>query len=136
MKKLQIIAWGMALCSLFGAGGALIPGAAESMGVSQDLLVHAPFKTFFIPGLFLLVILFGGNMLSGLLLGKGSSNGPYVSGGMGGITLLWILAQWVLMGAIFPIQMLFFALASGQLLLSWHVIRKNRLPLPFAAKEN
>lgn len=136
MKKLQIIAWGMALCSLFGAGGALIPRAAESMGVSQDLLVHAPFKTFFIPGLFLLVILFGGNMLSGLLLGKGSSNGPYVSGGMGGITLLWILAQWVLMGAIFPIQVLFFAIASGQLLLSWHEIRKNRLPLPFAAKEN
>ena len=136
MKKLQIIAWGMALCSLFGAGGALIPGAAESMGVSRDLLVHAPFTTFLIPGLFLLVILFGGNLLSALLLVKGSAIGPYVSGGMGGITLLWILAQWLLMWAIFPIQILFFALAGGQLVFSWRYIRKNRIPVPFAAKEN
>lgn len=136
MKKLQIFAFVMAFFSLVGAGGALIPGAAESMGVSPELLIHAPFQTFLIPGLFLLFILFGGNLLSGLLLLRQNAAGAYLLAVMGGITILWILAQWVFMWAIFLIQVLFLLLAFGQLLLAWRYIRQMNLPLPFAAKEN
>ncbi|MGO3728662.1 MAG: hypothetical protein ACTJFI_07125, partial [Enterococcus viikkiensis] len=71
MKRLMLFDLIMAIFGAIGAGAALIPGGAASMGVTTDMLVHDPFNTFLVPGIFLLVVIFGGNLMSGILLGKG-----------------------------------------------------------------
>ncbi len=133
MKRLLIFDLVMAIFGAVGASAALIPGGAESMGVSTDLLIHAPFNTFFIPGIFLLVVIFGGNLVSGILLGKRPAAGAYLSAFMGFVTGIWIIAQWLLMAAIFPIQLVFMLISLLQLALAIRLIRKHKLPVPFSA---
>lgn len=136
MKRLVIFDLIMAILGAVGAGAALIPGGAASMGVSTDMLVHAPFKTFLVPGIFLLAVIFGGNLISGILLGKGLGIGAYLSAFMGFITGVWIIIQWLLMAAIFPIQIIFMIISLIQLTLALWLIRKYKLPVPFSAYQH
>lgn len=135
MKRLLIFDLVMAIFGAVGASAALIPGGAESMGVSTNLLVHTPFKTFLIPGIFLLVVIFGGNVISGILIGKKQSIGAYLSAFMGGITGIWIIAQWLLMAAVFPIQLVFMLISVVQVALAIWLIQKYKLPVPFSAHQ-
>ncbi|WHA09254.1 hypothetical protein P3T75_13435 [Enterococcus montenegrensis] len=126
----------MAIFGAVGAVAALVPGGAKSMGVSTDLLVHAPFDTFLIPGIFLLLVIFGGNFISGVLLSKKQNIGAYLSAFMGFITKIWIIAQWLLMAAVFPIQLIFMLISLLQFVLSVWLIQKHKLPFPFAAYQH
>lgn len=136
MKQLLIFDLAMAIFGAVGAVAALVPGGAKSMGVSTDLLVHAPFDTFLIPGIFLLLVIFGGNFISGVLLSKKRNIGAYLSAFMGFITGIWIIAQWLLMAAVFPIQLIFMLISLLQFILSVWLIQKHKLPFPFAAYQH
>lgn len=136
MKQLLIFDFAMAVFGAAGAVAALVPGGAKSMGVSTDLLVHAPFDTFLIPGIFLLFVIFGGNFISGVLLSKKRNIGAYLSAFMGFITGIWIIAQWLLMAAVFPIQLIFMLISLLQFILSVWLIQKHKLPFPFAAYQH
>lgn len=136
MKQLLIFDFAMAIFGAIGAVAALVPGGAKSMGVSTDLLVHAPFDTFLIPGIFLLLVIFGGNFISGVLLSKKRNIGAYLSAFMGFITGIWIIAQWLLMAAVFPIQLIFMLISLLQFVLSVWLIQKHKLPFPFAAYQH
>lgn len=136
MKQLLIFDFAMAIFGAVGAVAALVPGGAKSMGVSTDLLVHAPFDTFLIPGIFLLLVIFGGNFISGVLLSKKRNIGAYLSAFMGFITGIWIIAQWLLMAAVFPIQLIFMLISLLQFILSVWLIQKHKLPFPFAAYQH
>ncbi|MDT2739978.1 hypothetical protein [Enterococcus canintestini] len=136
MKQLLIFDFAMAIFGAVGAVAALVPGGAKSMGVSTDLLVHAPFDTFLIPGIFLLLVIFGGNFISGVLLSKKRNIGAYLSAFMGFITGIWIIAQWLLMAAVFPIQLIFMLISLLQFVLSVWLIQKHKLPVPFSAYQH
>lgn len=136
MKQLLIFDFAMAIFGAVGAVAALVPGGAKSMGVSTDLLVHAPFDTFLIPGIFLLLVIFGGNFISGVLLSKKRNIGAYLSAFMGFITGIWIITQWLLMAAVFPIQLIFMLISLLQFILSVWLIQKHKLPFPFAAYQH
>lgn len=136
MKQLLIFDFAMAIFGAIGAVAALVPGGAKSIGVSTDLLVHAPFDTFLIPGIFLLLVIFGGNFISGVLLSKKRNIGAYLSAFMGFITGIWIIAQWLLMAAVFPIQLIFMLISLFQFILSVWLIQKHKLPFPFAAYQH
>lgn len=136
MKQLLIFDFAMAIFGAVGAVAALVPGGAKSMGVSTDLLVHAPFDTFLIPGIFLLLVIFGGNFISGVLLSKKRNIGAYLSAFMGFITKIWIIAQWLLMAAVFPIQLIFMLISLLQFVLSVWLIQKHKLPVPFSAYQH
>lgn len=136
MKQLLIFDFAMAIFGAVGAVAALVPGGAKSMGVSTDLLVHAPFDTFLIPGIFLLLVIFGGNFISGVLLCKKRNIGAYLSAFMGFITGIWIIAQWLLMAAVFPIQLIFMLISFLQFILSVWLIQKHKLPVPFSAYQH
>lgn len=136
MKQLLIFDFAMAIFGAVGAVAALVPGGAKSMGVSTDLLVHAPFDTFLIPGIFLLLVIFGGNFISGVLLSKKRNIGAYLSTFMGFITGIWIIAQWLLMAAVFPIQLIFMLISLFQFILSVWLIQKHKLPVPFSAYQH
>lgn len=136
MKQLLIFDFAMAIFGAVGAVAALVPGGAKSMGVSTDLLVHAPFDTFLIPGIFLLLVIFGGNFISGVLLSKKRNIGAYLSAFMGFITGIWIIAQWLLMAAVFPIQLIFMLISLLQFILSVWLIQKHKLPFPFSAYQH
>ncbi|MDU6524857.1 MAG: hypothetical protein E6540_12910, partial [Enterococcus sp.] len=85
---------------------------------------------------FLLVVIFGGNLISGILLGKVLGIGAYLSAFMGFITGVWIIIQWLLMAAIFPIQIIFMIISLIQLTLALWLIRKYKLPVPFSAYQH
>ena len=82
------------VCALGSAGSAL----ARSKGVARERSHSAPFKTFFVPGLVLLVLI-GGSMLAaaGLLLAGGSA-ARLVSLEAGIVLLGWVGAQLATIG--------------------------------------
>ena len=55
---------------------------------------------------------------------------------MGFITGVWIIIQWLLMAAIFPIQIIFMIISLIQLTLALWLIRKYKLPGPFSAYQH
>lgn len=123
----------MAVFGMIGASIALIPGVGESMGASTDMLVNAPFATFLVPGLFLLLVIGGGNLAAALLLARSKPQGVYLSLGMGLVTMLWILIQCYMLWAVAVIHPIFLLIGLIQGGFAYYLIRKHQIPVPFAA---
>lgn len=121
----------------FGAYFAFsIKEGEELMGVSTAILQNSPFQTFLIPGLYLAVVIAGGNLLCAYLLFRNKAH-PYYCEFMTGTALaLWIIVQMYMLLAVEALHLIFFALGATQMLLAVLVIRKEKLPLPFQAKQN
>lgn len=101
--------------------GALAGGSnalAGAKGVPREWLHRTPFKTYFVPGLVLLVVI-GGSMLTaaGLLLG-GASVARLVSLEAGIVLLGWVAAQLATIGYRHWLQPLFLVLGLAVVVLS------------------
>lgn len=140
VKKIETIGrcsnFFMILGAFMGSVMALIPEATKYAGLDSSMLKYAPFKTFVIPGLFLLLVLCGGNLLNALLFIKGKKESPYFLVVMGVILVLWLCIQCLLIWAIIPLHIIFLLVGIGQIYCGLKLIIKQSLPLPFSAKQN
>ncbi|MGX2946362.1 hypothetical protein [Enterococcus alishanensis] len=109
---------------------AFIPAFHESMGLSTAMLQDTPFKTFLIPGLFLLFILGGLNILNGICYFTRQVVAYFFSFFMGVILMIWIVIQCLLLQMLLPIQAIFFLLGFLQTFCSVYSIRKRQLIFP------
>lgn len=107
---------------------------AESFGLSKEMLLNSPFQSFLIPGIFLLVVIGFGNLISSWLLY--SRNNYFAEVMMGLILITWILVQVYMLAAIVFLHVLFFLLGVVQIALSVYAIKKLQLRLPFSAHQN
>jgi hypothetical protein len=107
---------------------------AESFGLSKEMLLNSPFQSFLIPGIFLLVVIGFGNLISGWLLYR--KKDYFAEAMMGLILIAWILIQVYMLMAIVFLHVLFFLLGVVQLTLSVYSIKKLQLKLPFSAQQN
>lgn len=136
MKKIIGFEWVMTLFGLMGGALALVPRATDSLGLSPDVLVNAPFKTFLIPGLFLVIVIAGGNLTTGLLLMKAKNSGMYLLGAMGVVLMLWIVVQCYMLWGVEGLHVVFFVLGGLQLVVAIRMIRIYQIPLPLAAVQH
>jgi len=95
-----------------GLAGLLDPTAP--MGIPLEVLQNGPFTDFFIPSLFLFVVLGLGNVLAGVIALKLKPLAPFASGGMGAVLILWILIQVWVMQDIAVLHVIFFAIGVVQ----------------------
>lgn len=90
-----------------------------SMGANaEEMLRNAPFETFFIPGLFLFVVIGLGNLAAAVTGFRKWSYQGYVSGVMGGILMAWILIQCYMLWEINALHIIFFTIGAVQALLA------------------
>jgi hypothetical protein len=107
------------LCIGVGALAGGVNALTGAKGVPREWLDGTPFKSYFVPGLLLFVVI-GGSMLAaaGLLLG-GASAARLVSLEAGIVLLGWIAAQLVTIGYRHWLQPLFLVLGLAVVVLSF-----------------
>lgn len=135
-KTALVINFVIGIGALFGGAMALLPGMTDAMGMTSDTLKHAPFKTFLIPGLFLLIVIAGGNLFNGISFLRKRYNSPFYVILLGVIMMLWIVLQSVMMWSVVPLHIIFFCLGAIQSFCGYQLIKRQKLTLPFSAKQN
>lgn len=138
MKKrfLAFLSFILGIGAILGAFLALIPGATERMGITNDMLKFSPFTNFVIPGVFLFVVLGIGNLLSATLLIRKNMQMLYAHLLLGIILVFWIVIQSVMMQMVVMQHMIFFFVGLFQFYLSYLIIKKEEVALPFQAKQH
>lgn len=95
------------------AGG--IPAILDPLsplGASSELLKAGPFKDFFIPGLFLAVVLGAGNLAAAALALFRFRYLGLSSGAMGAAECAWILVQCLVMRTVLPLHVAIFLIGA------------------------
>ncbi|MFD1900849.1 hypothetical protein [Enterococcus termitis] len=127
---------------LIGLGGisggvmALSSSARASVGINETMLIHSPFTTFLIPGLFLLFIIGCGNLLVGLLGFKHFSTFSYYECLIGLILVMWIFIQCLMLWSIVALHVIFFFLGILQFTSGILLIQREKVPFPFSAVQH
>jgi hypothetical protein len=128
MKRRLFIA--LAILHLFVGIGALPAGYGlfttpdgSSLGMSTEWLDGSPFTDFFIPGLFLFLVLGVVNLLAAMPVFKQHKSSGFAGILMGGILVLWILIQVSIVGLSHWLQPLFFVVGLVQMTLGYWIFR-------------
>ena len=112
------------------AGGfAAITNPSAPMGMSADALKNSPFHDFLIPGIILFALLGLGNVACAALFHRKTGLRWYASGVLGGILVVWIVVQCVMLRAVAGLHVIFFALGGIQAAIAAVVLfMENRFP--------
>jgi hypothetical protein len=103
---------------LFGGSAAIYSPSGSAVGISVEALKNGPFTDFFIPGVFLFVVLGLGNLAAFITGKKNNKNQAYISGSLGVILCLWIAIQCYMLYTINPLHVIFFVIGIIQILLA------------------
>lgn len=129
-----------ALHFLVGAGGiagglGALSNPEAPMGISTDILKYGPFRTFLIPGLFLLIALGFGNLAAGALTLLKSKGRECLTACMGGVLVAWIVIQCLILWTVNGLHAAFFAVGAVQGCLGLAlIVRNDAFPLPLARR--
>jgi hypothetical protein len=133
MKKYYII---LGILQAFTALGAIPAGlgylldtSGKGMGVTTQLLENSPFKSFLIPGLFLLIVNGISNAAGSYLSFKRNKYAGSVGLILGGLLTLWIIIQvtWITLSSF--LQPLFFFIGVTNVYLGWRIMKHNKIHL-------
>ncbi|MBS7577235.1 MULTISPECIES: hypothetical protein [unclassified Enterococcus] len=122
--------------ALFGGILALSVNNQTIMGVSQSLLKNAPFKTFLIPALVLILIIGLGNFSVTYLL---IINHQYAAASLillGIIQMGFILIQILMLFGANPLHLIFFLIGLYQAIAGVSFLKQHNQQIPFSAKQN
>jgi hypothetical protein len=111
----------------FLGGWAAISRPMDPFGISTDMLSNSPFKTFLIPGMLLFIVIGLGQLLAAAFMLFRSRYQAYVSFGTGGVLLIWLLVQVLMIRTIEVLHVVTFAIACIQVALSLALMYKERL---------
>jgi hypothetical protein len=121
------------LVGLGGIAGGLgaLSNPNAPMGISTDILKNGPFRSFLIPGLFLLIVLGAGNLAAGALALLKAKGRECLTACMGGVLVAWIVIQCLILWTVNGLHAAFFAVGAVQGCLGLALIVKNdAFPLP------
>jgi len=104
VKAVRIILVAIEVLVALNAVGGGIYGLRGAQGVPQEWLQGSPFENFFIPSLFLLVVVGGSMLAAAALLVFKPRLGAWASLGAGAILFLWIAVQVSIIGLVSWLQ--------------------------------
>jgi hypothetical protein len=113
----------LVMLNAFGGGFYGLSGAKD---IPRSWLDGSPFGSFFIPSLFLFVVIGGGMLVATLLWWRRSRLAPWASLGMGALVMLWIVAQVSIIGYVSALQPISFVAGALILALAGVVLRATR----------
>lgn len=122
MKNLsKILMWihlFVAIGALFGGVFGMTNPSGEAFGMpASKYLAGSPFSDFFIPGLFLFLVIGMGNTIGFLFCIRKIKYNHLLGMGLGLILCMWIVIQCIILSNINPLHILFFAIGAIQILL-------------------
>jgi hypothetical protein len=111
----------------FLGGWAAISRPLDPFGISTDMLANSPFETFLIPGLLLFTVIGLGQLLAAASILFRSRYQAYVSFLNGGILLIWLLVQVLMIRTVEVLHIVTFVIACIQVALSLALMYKEKL---------
>lgn len=113
----------LVMLNAFGGG---FYGLAGAKDVPLSWLDGSPFDSFFVPSLFLFVVIGGGMLVATLVWWRKSSLAPWVSLAMGALLMLWIVAQVAIIGYVSWMQPVSFVAGAAIVALAGVLLRATR----------
>ena len=119
-NNMKMIHRALILLHLFVGIGAMAGGLAaitnpnSPMGMPVDALKNSPFSNFPIPGLFLFGFIGLGNIFGALMFRFKSRFQGYISGLLGGVLVLWIIIQCIMLWSVVSLHVIFFVIGLMQ----------------------
>jgi hypothetical protein len=95
-----------------GLGGVIDP--YSPMGMPIEVLRYSPFRSFFLPGLFLLIVIGLGNILSFVISRMFEEARGYLSCFLGAILCIWLIVQCIFLRDVVSLHIIFFILGILQ----------------------
>ncbi len=127
MKKLLIFLHAfVGIGALFGGAGAVL-NPNNPMGISVDVLKNSPFNNFLIPGIFLLIVIGFGNLITAVFLYYEYKYNLYLSHLMGLALVGWIVIQCIIMRTINILHIIYFFIGAVETVLSLKIIMNKRI---------
>ncbi|QIK70497.1 hypothetical protein G7062_09360 [Erysipelothrix sp. HDW6C] len=114
--------------AIAGGMAVVIDPTGSNMGVPLELLKYSPFQDFLIPGLFLVAVLGIGNLAVAWIGYKYPMLIPYGDIAMGGILVVWIVVQCIMLRSIAILHLIFFAIGCIQIVLGYRRGKKQNAP--------
>jgi len=116
----------VAIFAFFG-GWAAISRPLYPFGISTDMLANSPFDTFLIPGLLLVIVIGLGQLVAAASILFRSHYQAYVSFFTGGVLVIWLLVQVLMIWTIEVLHIVTAVIACIQVALSLALMFKERL---------
>jgi len=113
----------LVMLNAFGGGWY---GMAGAPGVDPAWLDGSPISSYFVPGLFLFVAIGGGMLVATIAWWRRSRLAPWISLGMGGLVMLWIVVQLAIIGSVSPLQPISFVAGAAIATLAAVLLRAER----------
>lgn len=111
---LVVLHWFVGIGAVAGGLAGVVDPTGASVGITVEALERGPFRDFFIPGLFLLLVLGVGNLVAGaLLLRRQGRTAGLTSLGLFAVLALWIIVQVYVMGVANAVWLHWLYLALG-----------------------
>jgi hypothetical protein len=126
MKLTKIALIVIQLLVMLNAFGGGYYGLAGAKDIPTSWLDGSPFGSFFIPSLFLFVVIGGGMLAATLVWWRKSSLAPWVSLAMGVTLMLWIVAQVSIIGYVSWMQPTSFVAGAAIVALAAVLLRAAR----------
>lgn len=113
----------IAVGAIIGGIGMCFDPSGRTDGVSLKLLQDSPFKDYWYPGLFLLIVHGIGNILAAII----SFTKKHVSGvfgmALGAILIAWVLLQIYWIGLNHKLQLAFLVFGAGEIILGYLIYK-------------
>ena len=126
MKLTKIALIVIQLLVMLNAFGGGYYGLAGAKDIPTSWLDGSPFSSFFIPSLFLFIVIGGGMLVATLVWWRKSSLAPWVSLAMGVTLMLWIVAQVSIIGYVSWMQPTSFIAGAAIVVLAGVLLRAAR----------
>jgi hypothetical protein len=101
-------------------------GLNGAKAIPRAWLDGSPFHSFFVPSLFLFVVIGGGMLVATIVLLRKSRLAPWASLGMGVLLMLWIVVQVSIIGYVSWMQPTSFAAGAAIAVLAGALLRGER----------
>lgn len=119
----------IAVGAIIGGIGMCLDPSGRTDGVSLKLLQDSPFKDFWYPGLFLLVIHGVGNILAAIISFKKKHISGVFGMGMGAILIAWVILQVYWIGFSHRLQPAFLVFGTAEMFLGYLIYRDVQVHL-------
>ena len=126
MKPTKIALIVIQLLVMVNAFGGGLYGLMGAKAIPSSWLDGSPFHSFFVPSLFLFVVIGGGMLVATVVWLRKSRLAPWVSLGMGGLLMLWIVVQVAIIGFVSPLQPISFIAGAAIATLAGVLLRGER----------
>ena len=126
MKPTKIALIIIQLLVMLNAFGGGWYGMAGAPGVDPAWLDGSPFSSYFVPALFLFVAIGGGMLVATIAWWRKTSLAPWISLGMGGLVMIWIVVQLAIIGSVSPLQPISFVAGAAIATLAAVLLRAER----------